>query len=118
MDSLGRSRSSGALRNVIKTNRPPSSTSGDPAKVDTAMTAAAKTVSATYEQPFIKHAPIGAYTAVADVKKDGTTTVWTHSAQSSGLRAHLAFMLGVPVEKVTVRWLEGPGQYGRVTLWR
>ena len=80
------------------------------------MVSAHKTVSATYEHPYVKHAPIGAFIAVADVRSDGTVTVWTHSAQSQGLRAHLAHMLGVSTEKVTVRWLEGAGQYGRTTL--
>jgi CO/xanthine dehydrogenase Mo-binding subunit len=108
--------SSSALRDAIKTNRPPSTSSGDTAQVEAAMASAAKTISATYEQPYVKHAPISPFTAVADVKMDGTTTVWTHSAHSSGLRAHLANMLGVPVDKVIVRWLEGAGQYGRTTF--
>jgi len=43
-------------------------------------------------------------------------TVWTHSAQSQGLRARIANTLGTPLEKVVVRWLEHSGQYGRTTF--
>jgi len=54
--------------------------------------------------------------ALADVRSDGSVTVWTHSAQSQGLRARIANALSTPVEKVVVRWLEHSGQYGRTTL--
>jgi CO/xanthine dehydrogenase Mo-binding subunit len=64
----------------------------------------------------VRHAPIGPFLAVADVRSDGSATVWTHSAQSQGLRARLAHLLSTPVEKVVVRWLEHSGQYGRTTL--
>jgi CO/xanthine dehydrogenase Mo-binding subunit len=104
------------IASAVKTDRKPNASQGDAAKTEAAFAGAARTVAVTYEQPFIKHAPIGPYCAVADVKADGTTTVWTHSAQSSGLRAHLANMMSVDLEKVTVRWLEGAGQYGRTSL--
>ena len=100
----------------IRATTTPGGTRGDEAETKAAMASAAKTVSMTYEQPYVKHAPMGAYVAVADVKADGTTTVWAHSAQSQGLRHHLATMAGIPAEKVTVRWLEGSGQYGRTSL--
>jgi nicotinate dehydrogenase subunit B len=77
---------------------------------------ATKKVSATYEQGYVRHAPIGPFVAVADVKTDGSVTIWTHSAQSQGLRARMAYMLGVPVDKVVVRWMDQSGQYGRTTL--
>jgi len=86
------------------------------AEVTVALTKAAKKVSASYEQPYTRHAPIGPFVAVADVRSDGSVTVWTHSSQSQGLRARLAHMASTPVEKVVVRWLEHSGQYGRTTL--
>lgn len=89
---------------------------GNAAGVAAALAAAPKTISATYEQPYVRHAPIGPFVAVADVHGDSTVTVWTHSAQSQGLRAQIANMLSVPVEKVVVRWLEQAGQYGRTTF--
>ena len=94
----------------------PAESKGKADEVKAALASAGKTISATYEQPYVRHAPIGPFVAVADVRGDGSTTVWTHSAQSQGLRARIAFMLGVPVEKVVVRWLEHSGQYGRTTL--
>jgi CO/xanthine dehydrogenase Mo-binding subunit len=82
----------------------------------TALQTATKKISATYEQGYVRHAPIGPFVAVADVNSDGSVTVWTHSAQSQGLRARIAYMLGVPVDKVVVRWMDQSGQYGRTTL--
>jgi CO/xanthine dehydrogenase Mo-binding subunit len=94
----------------------PSESKGKADEVKAALASASRTISATYEQPYVRHAPIGPFVAVADVRSDGSATVWTHSAQSQGLRARIAFMLGVPVENVVVRWLEHSGQYGRTTL--
>ena len=81
-----------------------------------ALQRATKKVSATYEQGYVRHAPIGPFVALADVKSDGNVTIWTHSAQSQGLRARIAYMLGAPVDKVVVRWMDQSGQYGRTTL--
>ena len=94
----------------------PAESKGKADEVKAALASSAKTISATYEQPYVRHAPIGPFVAVADVRSDGSAMVWTHSAQSQGLRARIAFLLGVPVEKVVVRWLEHSGQYGRTTL--
>jgi len=89
---------------------------GNASAVATALAGASRTITSAYEQAYVRHAPIGAFVAVADVRSDGGVIVWTHSAQSQGLRARLAHMLGAPVEKVVVRWLEHSGQYGRTTL--
>jgi CO/xanthine dehydrogenase Mo-binding subunit len=43
-------------------------------------------------------------------------TVWTHSSNSQGLRARLAHLMGTTTDKVTVRWLDHAGQFGRTTL--
>ena len=94
----------------------PSESNGKAADVQAALAKASKIVSATYEQPYMKHAPIGPFVAVADVRADGTTTVWTHSANSQGLRAQIANTLSTPIEKVVVRWLEHAGQFGRTTF--
>ena len=108
--------------NLTKTLRahkwdPPTESKGKPpAAVKAALARATKTISSSYEQPYTRHAPIGPFVAVADVRNDGTVTVWTHSSQSQGLRARIAYMVGTPVEKVVVRWLEHSGQYGRTTL--
>src|SRR6266700_748507 len=94
----------------------PSESKGKTADVIAALASASKTISASYEQPYVRHAPIGPFVALADVRADGSITVWTHSAQSQGLRARIANALSTPVEKVVVRWLEHSGQYGRTTL--
>jgi CO/xanthine dehydrogenase Mo-binding subunit len=44
-----------------------------------AMASAKKKHAATYEMPFMKHAPIGPTMALADYKADGTVTVHTHN---------------------------------------
>jgi len=92
------------------------SSKGSAADVAKAMTGASRILSASYEQPYVRHAPIGPYVAVADVRGRASATVWTHSAQSQGLRARLATILDIPVEHVVVRWLDHSGQYGRTTL--
>jgi nicotinate dehydrogenase subunit B len=94
----------------------PSASRGKAAETMAALGGATKKISATYEQGYVRHAPIGPFLAVADVKSDGSVTVWTHSAQSQGLRARIAYMLGIAVEKVVVRWMDHSGQYGRTTL--
>ncbi len=94
----------------------PSETRGKPDEVKAALTSATHTISSSYEQPYVRHAPIGPFLAVADVRSDGSVTVWTHSAQSQGLRARIAHTLSLSVDKVVVRWLEQSGQYGRTTF--
>jgi nicotinate dehydrogenase subunit B len=94
----------------------PTESKGKAEEAKAAMAVAAKTSSSSFEQPYVRHAPIGPFVAVADVRQDGSATVWTHSAQSQGLRARLAYLLGSPLEKVVVRWLEHSGQYGRTTF--
>lgn len=94
----------------------PESKGQDAAGLNLAFESATQKLEVSYEQPYVRHAPIGPFLAVADARADGSVTVWTHSAQSQGLRARLAHMAGVPLEKVVVRWLEHSGQYGRTTL--
>jgi nicotinate dehydrogenase subunit B len=91
--------------------------SGDASKFAMAMTTkVAQTISRSYEQGYVRHSPIGPFLAVADVRADGSCTVWTHSAQSQGLRARISYLLSVPPETVVIRWLDHSGQYGRTTL--
>ena len=70
-------------------------TKSDKAKGDVApaMAAAAKKLSATYQMPYMKHAPIGPTMAVADARKDGTVYVYTHNQNPQALRGELAQML-------------------------
>ncbi|WP_321476656.1 molybdopterin cofactor-binding domain-containing protein [uncultured Paludibaculum sp.] len=94
----------------------PNASRGQAAEVNDALVHAAKRLSASYEQPYTRHAPLGPFVSVADVRPDGSVTVWTHSSHSQGLRAQIANMLSISTEKVVVRWLEQAGQYGRTTF--
>jgi len=73
----------------------------------------AKKLSATYQLPFLKHAPIGPAMAVADVRPDGIVYVYTHTQNPQALRSGIARMLSTGVDKVVVRTFAGPGHYGR-----
>jgi CO/xanthine dehydrogenase Mo-binding subunit len=72
-----------------------------------------KKLSATYQVPFLKHAPIGPTMAVADVRPDGTVHVYTHTQNPQALRSGIAQMLTTSVDRVVVRTFAGPGHYGR-----
>jgi len=82
-------------------------------EVAPAMTAAAKKHSATYEMPFMKHAPIGPTMALADARPDGTVYIYTHNQNPQALRGEIAMMLGTSPDNVVVRSFPGPGHYGR-----
>ena len=73
---------------------------------------AAKTLSATYFWPFQSHASLGPSCAVADVRADGTATVWSASQGTHGLRGNLSKVFGIPQEKLRVVFLDGSGSYG------
>jgi nicotinate dehydrogenase subunit B len=81
--------------------------------VPSAIANSPKKLSATYQLPFLKHAPIGPTMAVADVRSDGTVYVYTHTQNPQALRSGIAHMLTTPVEHVVVRTFAGPGHYGR-----
>jgi len=88
---------------------------GDKNKGDAASArhTAAKSLTATYELPFMKHAPIGPTIAVGDARADGSFYIHTHNQNPQALRGQIALMLGTPVDKVVVRIYSGPGHYGR-----
>lgn len=79
----------------------------------TALAAAPKKHTATYELPYMKHAPIGPTMATADFKADGTVTVHTHNQNPQALRGQIALMMGMPIENVAIRQYSGAGHYGR-----
>jgi nicotinate dehydrogenase subunit B len=94
----------------------PDASKGDAAKVEAALGEASKTISVTYEQPYIKHAPIGPFVALADVRSDGTASIWAQPGHLQASRARLANILGIPAEKVVVHFLPHAGQFGRKTF--
>jgi nicotinate dehydrogenase subunit B len=85
-------------------------TRGDAAPV---LAKAAKKFSATYEFPFMKHAPIGPTMALADARPDGTVHIYTHNQNPQALRGEIAQMLGASEDHIVVRTYAGAGHYGR-----
>jgi nicotinate dehydrogenase subunit B len=81
--------------------------------VSAALASANKKLSATYQFPFMKHAPIGPTMAVADVKPDGTVQIHTHNQNPQALRGEIAMMLGTTPDHVIVHTHPGAGHYGR-----
>ncbi len=78
-----------------------------------ALAKAAKKLEASYDFPFQSHSPMDPGCAVADVHTDGLTTVWSGGQKPHYLQRGYAELLGVPLEKVRVIWVEDAGSYGR-----
>jgi len=74
---------------------------------------AAKKLEASYECPFQSHATMGPGCAVADVRMDGVTTVWSGGQKPHDLQKGFSQLLHVPVDTVRVIWVEDAGSYGR-----
>jgi nicotinate dehydrogenase subunit B len=74
---------------------------------------ASRKLSASYEFPFMKHAPIGPTLAVADARPDGTVHIYTHNQNPQALRGEIAQMLGTSTDNIVVRTFSGAGHYGR-----
>src|ERR1700687_2029000 len=81
--------------------------------VGPALASAHKKLSATYQLPYMKHAPIGPTMAVADVRPDGTVHIYTHNQNPQELRGEIAMMLRTTPHHVIVHAYPGPGHYGR-----
>jgi nicotinate dehydrogenase subunit B len=82
---------------------------------DRALAAAAQTLKATYQTPFENHGMIGPSCAVADVRADGSVTVWSATQYPQGLQKDVAALLGVSPTQVQVMRHEGAGCYGRLS---
>ncbi|MGA2714426.1 MAG: molybdopterin cofactor-binding domain-containing protein [Bryobacteraceae bacterium] len=78
-----------------------------------ALAGAVRKLSATYELPFMKHAPIGPTMALADARPDGTVHIYTHNQNPQALRGEIAQMLGSSPDRIVVRTFAGAGHYGR-----
>jgi len=78
-----------------------------------ALQTATKTLTATYQMPYLKHAPIGPTMALADYRPDGTVVVHGHTQNAQALRGQIAMMLGTTIDKVIIKTYPGAGHYGR-----
>ena len=81
--------------------------------VTAALAKAPKKLQATYQLPYMKHAPMGPTMAVADARSDGTVYIYAHNQNPQALRGEIAKMLSTPIDNVVVRYFAGPGHYGR-----
>ena len=77
-----------------------------------AMPGAVRRLAATFFWPFQGHASLGPSCAVADVRRDGSATIWSAAQGIHGLRNSLARVFGLPPDKMRVIFLEGAGSYG------
>jgi CO/xanthine dehydrogenase Mo-binding subunit len=80
--------------------------------VDEAFKTAARVIEAEYEWPFQSHASMGPACAFVEIK-DGFVTCYSGTQKSHFVQAGLAATLDVPLDKVRVKWMAGPGSYGR-----
>jgi len=80
--------------------------------VDEAFKTAARVIEAEYEWPFQSHACMGPACALVEIK-DGKVTCWSGTQKSHFVQQGVAAILEVPVENVHVKWVTGPGSYGR-----
>ncbi len=83
-------------------------TEGD---VDAALTSATKVLRATYEIPYIQHAPMETRSAAAEWT-DGKLTVWTVTQRPFDVRRELASAFGLAPEKVRLIVPDGGGGFG------
>jgi nicotinate dehydrogenase subunit B len=72
----------------------------------------ARSHSARYHRPYLAHGAIGPSAAAALAHEDGRLEVWSHSQGVHLLRRELATALGLAVDRVVVRHVEGAGCYG------
>jgi CO/xanthine dehydrogenase Mo-binding subunit len=80
--------------------------------VDAALGRAARTLKATYRTPYQMHGSIGPSCAIADVKSD-RAILWSGTQMPHETRRDIAKVLGMPLERLELRWSEASGGYGR-----
>jgi nicotinate dehydrogenase subunit B len=86
---------------------------GKPAgNVEEAFRTAAKVIEAEYEWPFQSHACMGPACALVEINGD-KVSAWTGSQKPHFVQLGISRTLDVPLEKVHVKWVVGPGSYGR-----
>lgn len=81
-------------------------------EVGAALKNAAHTIMQTYQGPYQAHAPFGPNCSLADVQAD-SALVMCSTQNIYDARNKVAQVLGIPVEKVTIRYYEGSGTFGR-----
>jgi isoquinoline 1-oxidoreductase beta subunit len=72
-----------------------------------------KIIQATYQVPYLAHAPMEPMNATALYRTDGTLEVWSGTQDGLGSRAQCAKTSGLPMDKVTFHLLPMGGGFGR-----
>lgn len=90
----------------------PQSTSRSDGDVEAALAAAAKTVEASYEYPFLAHAPMEPPNATA-VFANGKLEMWAGTQQPGGVVNTIAAALGITAADITVHLPRMGGSFGR-----
>jgi CO/xanthine dehydrogenase Mo-binding subunit len=84
----------------------------DRGDVASAFAGAAHIASGRYDSPYQMHAPFGAHCAIADVKADSALLICS-SQNIYESRLSTASVTGLPIDRITVRYVETSGTYGR-----
>lgn len=95
------------------TQVPVSASTEDRESARKAIAGAPRQVESIFALPFYKHVPMSPDIAVADVRDDGTTHLWTASQKYRALRVRLATMLEADLDDVVVHAAAGSGGFGR-----
>ncbi len=100
-----------AYRELAKTPGKPALTAprGD---VEKALADSVTRVSATYELPYVTHAPMEPMSVVCKLTKDGCD-IWTSSRNLTADHKLAATMTGLPQEKINIHLLHAGGAFGR-----
>lgn len=80
--------------------------------VDAALAAAARTVDAVYELPFLAHVPLEPPNCIAHARAD-RCEVWAPTQDPGDVRAIVARTVGLPPDRVTVHPTRSGGGFGR-----
>ncbi len=81
--------------------------------VEAAFASAAKVIEATYEFPFLAHAPLEPLNAAVRKNPDGTIEVWGGHQYQDTYLALIADLVGLPADKVILRVMRTGGSFGR-----
>lgn len=81
--------------------------------VDAAFASAAKVLEATFEFPYLAHAPLEPINAVARMNPDGTLEVWGGHQMPDVYQTIAAEVAGIARDKVVLRVMKTGGGFGR-----
>ncbi len=97
------------MRTAIPASPGRANVTGDP---DGAFAGPVKIIEAEYEVPFQGHTAFAGAHATAD-PSNGQMTIYSNDMKSYGMRRGIAAFLGMPQDRVRVRWMQGPQGFGR-----